>query len=87
MGRLACVLWVLVVIVVAFVFYPRVIGIFGTGALVVGMLPVFAVLVAMERSTKCPRCKGRLAMGNKLGTCPHCGVSMDVPMYGPVTQK
>jgi hypothetical protein len=79
LGRLALVLWVLVVLVVGLVFYPSLIGLFGTGALVIGILPMAVVLAAMERSTKCPRCKGKLAVG-KFERCPHCGVSLDEPI-------
>jgi hypothetical protein len=79
LGRLALVLWVLVVLVVGLVFYPGVIGLFGTWALVVGILPMVALLVLLERSTKCPRCKGKLA-GGKFDRCSHCGVSLDEPM-------
>ena len=75
-GRLACVLWVLVVSVVAFVFYPRLIGVLRSDALVVGMLPAFVLLGAIERSTRCPRCKGKLVTANKLDRCPHCGVNL-----------
>lgn len=81
-GRLACVLWVLAVCVVAFVFYPRLIGVLGTGALVAGMLPAFVLLGAIERSMKCPRCKGSLVIGNAIDRCPHCGVSLDEQMPG-----
>ena len=80
LGRLALVLWVLVVIVVALVFYPRLVGLFGTGVLVVGILPMAALLAVIDRSTKCPRCKGRLA--TDLDKCPHCGVDLDEPMEG-----
>ena len=86
LGRLALMLWVLVAIVVGLVFYPRLIGLFGTGVLVIGILPMIALLAVIERSTKCPRCKGRLA-GGKFERCPHCGVSMDEPMGSPSNTK
>lgn len=87
LGRLALVLWVLVVIVVGLAFYPRLIGLFGTGALVVGILPMMALLAVIERSTKCPRCKGKLETGSKLDRCPHCDVGLDEPMESPATPE
>ena len=79
---------VAVVIVLALLVFPDVIAMFGTGGMLVGLVPIFALYYAVGRWTNCPRCKGSLSktmteavftLTNVPDKCAHCGVSLDAP--------
>jgi hypothetical protein len=79
---------VVVVIVLALLVFPDVIAMFGTGGMLVGLVPIFVPYYAIGRWTNCPRCKGSLsktmteavfALTNVPDKCHHCGVSLDAP--------
>jgi hypothetical protein len=88
-ARVVTVIWVLVVIVVALLVFPRVLAIFGTASMLVGLIPLFGLYYAIGRWTRCPRCRGSLsntmtevifARAKVPDKCPHCGVSFDAPI-------
>ena len=68
---------------------------------IAGFLLFGGAIVAMQRIVKCPKCKARLGQtiampvafswgsGPKVGFCPYCGVSLDVPLprAEPVAQS
>ena len=68
---------------------------------IAGFLLFGGAIVAMQRIVKCPQCKARLGQtiampvafswgsGPKVGFCPYCGVSLDVPLprAEPVAQS
>ncbi|HWS61798.1 MAG TPA: hypothetical protein VN325_03500 [Steroidobacteraceae bacterium] len=79
---------VVVVIVLALLVFPDAIAMFGTGGMLVGLVPIFALYYAIGRWTNCPRCKGSLSktmteavftLTNVPDKCPHCSVSLDAP--------
>ena len=59
---------------------------------IAGFLLFGGAIVAMQRIVKCPKCKARLGQTiampvafswgsrSKVGFCPYCGVSLDVPL-------
>ena len=87
---------VVVVIVLALLVFPDVIAMFGTGGMLVGLVPIFALYYAIGRWTNCPRCKGSLSkmmteavftLTNVPDKCPHCGVSSDAPTSTDVASE
>ena len=79
---------VVVVIVLALLVFPDVIAMFGTGGMLVGLVPILALFYAIGWWTNCPRCKGGLSktmteavftLTNVPDKCPHCSVSLDAP--------
>ena len=86
-GRIVLVLGVLVELVVLLTMFPRLVGLLGTLAFLIGLVPVLGLPYVVSRTAKCPRCRGSLSditaqeMGpapSKLpDRCPHCGVGID----------
>jgi hypothetical protein len=87
-ARVFTVVWVLVVIVLVLLVFPNVVAMFGTGSMLVGLVPILVLYYGIGRWTNCPRCKGSLSKAmteviftpaNVPDKCPHCGVSLDTP--------
>jgi hypothetical protein len=87
---------VALVIVLALLVFPDVIAMIGTGGMLVGLVPIFALYYAIGRWTNCPQCKGSLSktmteavftLTNVSDKCPHCGVSLDAPTSPDVASE